>query len=353
MSILTANQKNKRFATSNPSNDNTKPDNRITLVNCYNKIKKHWKTAIFLLFFILAVATQEVLFAVLTVIALIWIVGTEVKDGVKVHGWKHEVIDTIINIVLVLIFWFGLQLVLNTGTPISGIVTCSMLPNLERGDLVIIQGTKINGYELEMSKEEFEKIKSYEAIVEYKNISFAVNGSIYSYCAYSTHSINPDPVCNYFIAEPEEFKEKRGGMTFHYSKCQIKYLDEGTVTTEPCITSVGYGGVDYKINLSNDVLVYIPDKGTYFSYIGDIIHRTYFKINVEEETYYLTKGDNNQILDIQMYEYNHNLGNLPAKEIHGKQILRIPYLGYLKLYISGFLTAPEQCNTNLIYDYLT
>lgn len=310
-------------------------------------LKKHWKIVVFLILFLLFLITKNILFAILTLISMIAIVGSEVHEGVEKHGWTHEIVDTVISLVLVLVFWFGLQFILSTASPISAIVTCSMLPNLDRGDLVIVQGSEINAYEISMSKEEFEKLKSYETEVEYNGMNFSVKGSIYSYC-----SENQDPICSSFISEPEKFTEKRGNMVFHYTKCDLKYLEEGKTVSEPCVDYVEYKGKEYPINLSHDTVVYIPEENTYFSYVGDIIHRTYFKINVDGEIYYLAKGDNNQILDIQMYSYQYELGNLPAKKINGKEIIQIPYVGYLKLFISGLFTAPPQCNTNLEYDYL-
>ncbi len=277
---------------------------------------------------------------------MLWLVATEVNTGARKNGWKHEVIDTIISIILILAFWFGLQFILNTSVPISGIVSCSMLPALSRGDMVIVQGSEINGYEINMSKAEFEKINNYDSIVEFDGENFKVKGSLYSYC-----SQNEDTMCNYFYYSPEKFIEKKGNFTFHYAKCDMKYND-GKTMIEPCTIFVDYNGKNYPINLSNDILVYVPEKGTYFSYVGDIIHRVYFKINVEGDIYYLTKGDNNPILDIQMYDYNYKIGNLPAKEIHGKKIMQLPYLGYLKLFLSGYFEEYAQCKTNLIYDYV-
>ncbi|MDD5022881.1 MAG: hypothetical protein PHU63_01810 [Candidatus ainarchaeum sp.] len=310
--------------------------------------KKHWKTIVFILLFISFIITREMIFAIATLGSMIWIVGSEVNEGAKRYGWKHEIVDTVISVMLILIFWFGLQTLLNTETPISAIVTCSMLPNLERGDLVIIQGAELNAYEIEMTAEEFQEISSYESVINYKNNTFKVLGSMYSYCLQ-----NKDSVCNYFLSEPEEFIEKRGEMIFYYSQCGIEYLDRKIVVPQPCITEIEYKDKKYPVKISNDILVYVPEKNTYFSYVGDIIHRIYFKVNVEGEEYYLVKGDNNPILDIQMYDYKYNLGNLPAKNINGKEIFRIPYVGYLKLFISMFFETPEQCNTQLKYNYLT
>ncbi|MFA5050252.1 MAG: hypothetical protein WC501_04560 [Candidatus Micrarchaeia archaeon] len=307
---------------------------------------ENWKGILFILVFILFIITKNILFAASTLVLMIWLVASEVGTGAKKHGWRHEAIDTLISIIFILILWFGLQFILNTPAPVSGIVSCSMLPSLARGDMVVVQGSGINAYEIEMSAEEFDKINNYDSLIEYEENQFPVKGSIYSYCAQ-----NKDPICNYFYYSPEKFVERKGGLVFHYSVCKMKY-DDGKIINEPCVVSVEYSGKNYPINLSHDTIVYIPEKGTYFSYIGDIIHRAYFKINANGTEYYLAKGDNNPILDIQMYDYNYKIGNLPAKEIHGKQILGVPYLGYLKLFLSGFFEEYPQCKTNLIYDYV-
>ncbi len=313
-------------------------------------MKKHWKGAVFFIFFILFLVTKEIIFAGLTLVTMILMLGSDVQQEVKKYGWKHEIIDTVISIIIVLVFWFGLQVLLNSSTPVSVIVTCSMLPELDRGDLVLVQGTSIETKEINMSKIEFENLNNYDVLVHYKDSTFPVKGSIYSYCKFN--SINQDPVCNDFIKEPEEFIEQKGDLKFHYSMCNINYLEEGVSVQEPCVTSMEYGDKEYEMNLTQDKIVYTPEEGTYFSYIGDIIHRAQLKINVDGEEYYLAKGDNNQLFDIQIYDYDYDLGNLPAKNLKGREIFKIPYVGYLKLFISGYFNPPTQCNTNLIYPHL-
>lgn len=58
----------------------------------------------------------------------------------------------------------------------------------------------------------------------------------------------------------------------------------------------------------------------------------------------LTKGDNNPGLDIQYGNYPPNMS-----QVQGKVVGVIPYLGYLKLIISGNLVVPQGCNSTVIH----
>jgi signal peptidase len=65
--------------------------------------------------------------------------------------WKNEYFQTIIMIVLMVVivfgFWYGCQLALNTDHPALVVVSESMLPTLNVGDVIIVQGvtaTQIN-----------------------------------------------------------------------------------------------------------------------------------------------------------------------------------------------------------------
>jgi len=58
--------------------------------------------------------------------------------------WKNEYFQTVIMIVLMVVivfgFWYGSQLVLNTQYPALAVVSESMLPTLNVGDVIILQG---------------------------------------------------------------------------------------------------------------------------------------------------------------------------------------------------------------------
>ena len=67
--------------------------------------------------------------------------------------WKNEYFQTAIMIILMIVivfgFWYGSQLVLNTQYPALAVVSTSMLPTLNVGDVIIVQGlpaTQINAH---------------------------------------------------------------------------------------------------------------------------------------------------------------------------------------------------------------
>lgn len=291
----------------------------------------------------------RLVFGFLVAAAMVGLVVYEMKEGVKDRGIKHELKDTLIALGIALAFWFSLQFLLNTSSPISAVVTCSMLPNLQRGDFAIVQNAPISAYSIDMTETEFQQLLG-PAEFSVNGTKYSTKGSLYSYCIATR-----DSFCKDFGANPSNYVEIRGPFTFHYSVCTIDIKDKGKVS-EPCVTSVSFKGNEYPIKLTNDVIVYQPDKTEIYSLYGDIIHRSYFKINVLDtgKTYYLTKGDNNQILDIQVYDYTLQKGNYPISQdkVKGKLLFKIPILGYYKLLLSGFFTEPNQCRMLLSYQYV-
>ena len=108
-------------------------------------------------------------------------------------------------------------------------------------------------------------------------------------------------------------------------------------------------GNRYGTNLSNDVVVYQPSKDEYYSRVGDIIHRAYIRLYSKEDgkTYFLTKGDNNPIFDIQVYDEKLGEGNSPVllSRSKGRLLVSVPYLCYFKLFISpAAIPTPEGCD---------
>jgi signal peptidase I len=279
----------------------------------------------------------------IVVIEIFVFVGMEIKTGAIKHGWKHEVLDTLIALIVAVCIWYGASFILNTETPISGVVSCSMLPNLQRGDFVLVHGAPITAYEIEMTKEELESLND-RAEVTYGNKSATIKGSIFSYCVFNRHT----DMCQAFVNSPGEFVEEKGVFTYLYDRCPLTYSND-TQVSQPCVTSVIFKGQEYLTNFSNDIMIYNPPKTDYYSLIGDIVHRTMFKINVDDKSYHITRGDNNPILDLQVYNYQNDLENRPVPEenVRGKVILRIPILGYFKLFLSGYLQEDPQCRTQL------
>jgi len=290
--------------------------------------------------------TSNSIFLVLVGVEIFAMVGLEVRQGVKKHGMKHEIVDTVVALVVALAIWFGASFILNTSSPISAVASCSMLPNLERGDFVIIQGVEIDAVELKITKKDLEELSG-EVTVFYNGKETNVLGSMFSYC----YKFRDEKVCQDFVDSPEDFYEKRGDFTFYYSACSLEMGEAEAL--QPCITKVNYKGVDYYSNFSHDTIVYVPAKDEYY-YPRDIVHRVFMKLDVEGVEYYLTRGDNNPVLDIQAFDYTSGRGNYPISEekVKGKVITRIPVLGYLKLAIAGQFNEQPQCETQLTFRHV-
>lgn len=301
-----------------------------------------------LIFYLL---TKNAVFGVLVALEFIAFVAIEIQQGVQHHGVKYEIYDTLKSLGVAVLLWLSVSVLLGTSVPISAVVSCSMLPNLQRGDLTVIRGASsatLNAPQIELSPEDFVKLYSHEARVVSPDGTFAVNGSLFSYCQVYKYS---DKVCTDFYSSPSLFIEQRGPLSFHYSKCERTVLGTSNSAQTPCLTSVTYKGQEFRPNMSNDIIVYQPNGGDLFSYTGDIIHRVFLKVKVGSSNFVLTKGDNNEVMDIQFYDYGRNLANTPVQEknIKGANLFAIPYVGYFKLFISGFVDEPVYCNTNLLY----
>lgn len=283
-------------------------------------------------------------------IEIFMMVGLEIKAGAHEYGWKHEMIDTLVALIVAVAIWITASVMLNTSTPISGVVSCSMLPNLYRGDFVILQGAQVDAYEIELTQKELEELNSHRARLVYNNTEKTVSGSAYSYCMLHRY----EDICKSFISDPQSVVEVAGPFTYQYSKCEIEYDDRDIKSYGPCLRSIEVNGEEYLVNYSNNIIVYKSDPGNLYYLVGDIVHRVMFKIKSGDEYYFVTRGDNNPILDIQVYDYFRNLGNAPIPEanVKGKVLFRIPLLGYFKLFIAGFYEEDAQCSTLLLYDHV-
>jgi signal peptidase I len=289
------------------------------------------------------------LFGILVVVEIAYFVGMEVKDGANKYGWKHEIVDTVVALLIAVGVWFGASVLLNTGSPISAVVSCSMLPNLQRGDFVIVQGAPVKAYEINMTQDEFDSLTNSPAFISYGTKNLSINGSIFPYCL----NYRQSEVCQAFIYNPESLVEKKGVFTYKYQRCGLAFSN-GSAAAMPCLKSVTFYGTEYLANFSNDIVVYQPFTGDIYAQVGDIIHRAMFKINVGGKAYYLTRGDNNPLLDIQVYDYQTGMSNHPfsQQQLKGKVLGRIPFLGYFKLFLSGYFKEDSQCRTQLSFEHV-
>ena len=258
--------------------------------------------------FIAYLLTKNILFAFFSGVSLISIFGLDILVGATTHGVKDELIELVKAIVVALVIWYGIMFILNTSSPISGIVSCSLLPAYERGDMIILRGvpiTEINAPTVEITVDEFAQI--------YRKIN---------------------PSCGAI-----------GPITYNcIDSCPRVAFPSGkpAASSVKCVRSLTINNATYDENLSNDVIVYAPSMaGRYLS--GDIIHRAFVKLKVGDKYFILTKGDNNDFMDASVFDI------IRQEDVKGRVLARIPILGYLKLFISGYFADPVGCDTALVH----
>lgn len=301
---------------------------------------QNFSYGLIVIFFVFYLISGFWLFGLLVGLTIFWVVILEFWLGAASHGWKNELKETAIALLLAVVIWFGAGAVLQTPSPLNAIVSCSMLPNLQRGDMVVLSGDRLQAPLEEIST--LDGIGTAQVYLD-GNMFATVKGSLYSYCAQNKGM----PACNSFVTEPERYTEKAGELSFGYGRCEIAYPKSGERQYGPCVTWLQVNGKKYYTDLQNDIGVYQPDKDEYYSRVGDIIHRVYIKLKAGNQEYFLTKGDNNPIFDVQVYDEKTGMGNRPVEtsRAKGRVLLTVPVIGYLKLFISpaGILT-PEGCD---------
>ncbi len=295
--------------------------------------------AVMIISFALYLMTRSPPFALLFALSLIAEFLAETVRGAGKHGWKHELTELAIAIIAALAIWFGASFLLGTSAPLDAVVSCSMLPNLERGDMMVLQGAVPSAPEVTVSAAQWDSqdwgnetglwcgfcngqlcIGKPVNAVEYRD----AQGKLLSYGVL----VNETP-------------QEGNLVKFGCGMCTVA-LDSGSTVQTPCAKNVTIGNTTLSENLSNEIIVYnaLPTDAMR----GDIIHRVYARINAGGKYHYLTKGDNNPQFDLQY-------GNLPAPQERtvGKTIFRIPYLGYVKLFLFGHIATPQGCDTRIVH----
>jgi len=231
----------------------------------------------------------------------------QARDG----GWKL-IVELFVALAVAVAAWFAFGFVLQTDTPLNVVTSCSMLPNLERGDLIVLQGGGVSAQEVQIDA----------------NLSGA------------SYESNP-----YYITGGESrlavmFTDVvvGGSQPFSYPlrSCTLRNRS-GSEQAVPCAPIVQYGNANYS-SAGNDVIVYNPEPRIY----GLIIHRALLRLKADDGYYYLTKGDNNQFADQRT-----GIQLVPASDVKGKVLLRIPLLGYLKLFFFLQIEEPKGCDAVL------
>ncbi len=289
------------------------------------------------------VQTLAILFGVLTFVILVILIGLEIIISSKEEGKLRNAIEIIAAIVIVVAIWFALRLILNTPYPIDAVPSCSMLPVLQRGDMIVLQGaspSNIKAPIVKVTSSEMQKMLNNMNQESLECVAYGLNGGKINF--------SQEVLPGYSIGLTSI---NGGGIVPNSSQSEnlVKYLCGITNVTYSNGTEVNYaytkaiiiGNTTITGDINNSIIVYKTVPQDLFYQEGDtyIVHRAYAIINASGTYYYLTKGDNNPGLDMQYDNYP-----APQNDINGKVIGIIPYIGYLKLILSGELSQPAGCN---------
>lgn len=327
---------------------NEKETALVKKFSSYKNYAYYALVACFVLFLLLkANAMFSLLFLLLIGLLMVFIVASESVAGFFSGGLKNEAREVVLAILWALCIWFALGMLLGSKVPFNGVVSCSMVPSLERGDLLVLRGESAQGATgiVTLKQGELESIGNL-ALVNYKGESHSFNGSIFSYCV----AHNTESICKDFSTKPSAFEEFHGPIRFTYDYCERVTLSGKPLQREICVAQISYNGK--VLEPTNDVAVYEPNKGDFFSYSGDIVHRIVARLQYGNSTKYIIKGDNNPVADMQVYDYKHGIGNTPvgSERVKGIVLFKVPYVGFFKLAISSPLNpalaiAIENCDS--------
>lgn len=218
-------------------------------------------------------------------------------------AFQDEAIDSIVYVVSALVFAFLLYSILgflfNTSSPMVIVSSASMVPEMYRGDIIVLYGEK--------------NIKAQEV---------SLNTSIGNKMYFEFGKTFPEPI--------EKFIDPATG------KIVIKVSEA---------KELEIGGEKIPVTKDGDIIVYFsPFSGK------EIIHRAIAKIHASDGTFFLTKGDANPSIDQECTPINNSFGDtqylacitknaVPENEIKGKAVFRVPLLGCIKLWVFDNIPA--------------
>src|SRR3989338_6601254 len=113
-----------------------------------NRIPKVGQGAILIFLLVLSVIafyiSRSPVFAVAGFILILILVARDVvPSSLSSSDVKTSLVELAYAVGFALAVWIGLQLLLATSAPIDVVTSCSMLPNLQRGDLIVVQKSSL------------------------------------------------------------------------------------------------------------------------------------------------------------------------------------------------------------------
>ncbi len=274
--------------------------------------------------------TQSVIFAFLTLALLAGLLYEEFRS-------TQSASELLVSAAIALGAWLLLSLVMNTASPINIITSCSMLPGFERGDLILLEGSAPNAPTIQIPFALGE--------ADLRPVQVTQNGQIVA------------RIYQPYAGDEPLFQP-------HIGNCQ-RQTGPGN-QTQACLSGITLQGQTISVLASRDVVVFDSNTSA-----GLIVHRAFAVLDATDGPYLLTKGDNNNFLDqqggfnlIPLESADRVLLNVPLLGIvswknglaylsdadapyKGKVLLRIPYIGYVKLLLFLQIEAPAGCDSVL------
>ncbi len=267
-------------------------------------------------------------------ILFIVIIALEIINMLRSGTGRRALAELGAVVLIIGIAWLGLILAFGNTSPIDVVPSCSMLPTLHVGDVIFVKSVPITGITAPLLN-----------VNAAQTTRFIANLTSNSYECVAFNPSNPGVVSQYVLpgyavglytynkktGRSYLNPEQAGLIRFNCGTSQIRYTN-GTTAEEAALASITVANQTIYPNLNNSIIVYRTVKNDSFYAAGDtyVVHRAYAILDANGTYYVLTKGDNNPGLDIQYINVPPN-----TSQIDGKVIFSIPYLGYVKLALSG------------------
>ncbi len=307
---------------------------------------------ILIMMFVLYLFTQgtpalSVIFGIVAFVLIIILLAAEIFNGIEESGFMRNVLEIVVAIIIVIGIWFLLRIILNTAYPLDVVPSCSMLPALHRGDMILVQGvgpSGINAPIVNITPEEWNASFSSVGTEALQCVAYEISGNQ----LYVSQLVKP----GYQVGLIENNGAGTRIVPYSAQTGAVKYMcgianatyQNGTVVQSAYTQSITIDNTTINGDRNNSVVVYQTVPQDLFYRYGDsyIVHRAYAIINVSGTYHVLTKGDNNPGLDIQYL-------NLPpnVSQVSGRVIGSVAYLGYIKLILSSSFTEPAGCNLTI------
>jgi hypothetical protein len=280
----------------------------------------------------------------LTLIAVICI---ETLNGVREFGYKRNIIEIVAVIVIVILVWYSMKFFLATKYPLDVVPSCSMLPTLQRGDILLLHGVQsplqLKAPIFNISKGTYNNIVKEAGSGSLSCVAYIQNGNSAKVSQYMEPGASIGLYSTSNRGSIFTLQNQTGPLKYECSTTAVDFSN-GTTRQIVYTSGISIGSQTVNGDHNNSVVVYatIPQDLFYQEGDGYIVHRAYAVLNVSGSYYVLTKGDNNPGLDVQYSNYPVNLSY-----VQGKVVGSLPYLGYLKLILSSRFTEPAGCNSTI------